>query len=109
MKKLLTISIALLILSCSKKEEKKVTEPNNSVSENTNLENDKNKLSILLNSLEDKSQFFDISSSKPKSIKGKKGTIIHLVPKDLELENGNKLGTNLKIELKELTNQKDFF
>lgn len=109
MKKVILLLATIFSISCSNKEEKKVNTINNPVSEISTLEDDKDRLSSLLNALEDKSLFFDVSSSKPKSIKGKKGTIIHLVPKDLELENGNKLGTNLKIELKELVNQNDFF
>jgi len=99
-----------LILSCTKKEEIKIEKTNNINSEQTiadNLENDKQSLFDLLSKFEDQSQFFNLSNSKNSDIKGKKGTIIHIVPSNLELENGNKITSKIKVELKELTNQKD--
>lgn len=114
MKKTITLLALIILVSCSKKEEK--SEPNSNTveineekatSENSQL--DKQKVMNFLASLEDKSQFFTVSSSKANTVKGKKGTIIHIDPKNLELENGESLGKNLKIELKELTNQNDFF
>jgi hypothetical protein len=112
MKKLFTISIALLLISCTKKEGIKTEKSNEISSEETilsDLENDKHTLLSLLNKFEDKSQFFTISNSKNKDVKGKKGTIIHIIPNNLELENGGVITGNLKVELKELTNQKDLF
>lgn len=112
MKKLLSLSIVFLILSCTKKEEIKVDKTNTINSEKTiadNTENDKQALFNLLNKFEDESQFFNVSNSKNNEVKGKKGTIIHIVPNNLELENGGVITGNLKVELKELTNQKDLF
>ncbi len=112
MKKLFSLSIILLLLSCAKKEEIKVDKTNTINSEQTiadNTENDKQALFELLSKFEDKSQFFNLSNSKNSEVKGKKGTIIHLVPNNLELENGGAITGNLKLELKELTNQKDLF
>lgn len=108
MKKTLLAICALLIISCSKKEEK--TEQKNIQEEKQIVENTSQsieKLQALLSRFEDQSQFFDISSSKPSLVKGKKGTIIHIDLKNLELENGQAIGNNLKVELKELTNQND--
>ncbi len=110
MKKLLTISTILLFFSCAKKEEIKTEKKSSINSEKTiadNLENDKKSLFNLLSKFENQSQFFNISSSKPSIVKGKKGTIIHIVPSNLELENGNKITGKIKVELKELINQKD--
>ena len=110
MKKTLLAICTLLIVSCSKKEEK--SEQKNIQEEKQIVENTTQsieKLQILLSQFEDKSQFFDISALKPSLVKGKKGTIIHIVPNNLELENGKAIGNKLKIELKELTNQKDLF
>lgn len=110
MKKLLTISTVLLFFSCAKKEEIKTEKTNGINSEQTiadNFENDKKSLLNLLSKFEDASQIFTISNSKNSEVKGKKGTIIHVVPSNLELENGNKITGKIKVELKELTNQKD--
>lgn len=112
MKKLLSLSILVLFLSCSKKEVLKTDKTDTLNSEKTianTFENDKRALFDLLNKLEDQSQYFEIPSSKPNLVKGKKGTIIHVIPNHLELENGTAITGNLKVELKELTNQKDLF
>jgi len=110
MKKIIFTLCIVLQLSCTKKEETKVEKTNVINTEQTiadNVENDKQSLSDLLSKFEDESQFFDISNLKTSKITGKKGTIIHLVPNNLELENGSAITSNLKVELKELTNQKD--
>jgi hypothetical protein len=110
MKKIIFTFCVVLLLSCNKKEEIKIEKTTNSNSEQTiadNFENDKKSLFDILSKFEDASQFFTISNSKNSEVKGKKGTIIHVVPSNLELENGNKITGEIKVELKELTNQKD--
>lgn len=110
MKKLLYLSIVLFFLNCTKKEALKNEQHNATESEQkiaADTEKDKQTLFDLLSKWEDKSQFFNVSSSKPSVVKGKKGTIIHLVPNNLELENGDKISGEIQVELKELTNQMD--
>jgi hypothetical protein len=63
------------------------------------------KLNDYLKKYEEPSQTFNVSSSKPTQVKGKKGTIILVTPSDLETIDGKAIGKNIEIELKELINQ----
>ncbi len=54
---------------------------------------------------EEPSQIFKVKTDKPTQIKGKQGTIISINPTDLVTENGQPVGKNIEVELKELTNQ----
>jgi hypothetical protein len=65
------------------------------------------KLNNFLEGLDKSSQIFNVSTTKPSKVNGKKGTIIFLKPNDLVTENGQPLGKTIQVELKELTNQSD--
>ncbi len=63
------------------------------------------KVNDFLKQYEEPSQTFKISADKPTQVKGKQGTIISINPTDLVTENGQQVGQNMEVELKELTNQ----
>jgi hypothetical protein len=63
------------------------------------------KVNDFLKQYEEPSQIFKISAEKPTKIKGKQGTTISINPTDLVTENGQPVGNNIEVELKELTNQ----
>ena len=62
------------------------------------------KVSGALKQFEDPSQKFKVSADKESRVNGKQGTIISINPADLVTENGQPLGKNIDVELKELTN-----
>lgn len=64
-----------------------------------------NKINEYLKQFEEPSQIFNVSSEKPSKVEGKLGTIISINPDDLIEIDGNEIGQNIEIELKELTNQ----
>ncbi len=64
-------------------------------------------LTDYLKKSEEPSQFFTVSSSKPTQVKGKNGTIISIDPANLETVDGKPLGPDIRVELKELTDQGD--
>lgn len=107
---ILLITLTISLFGCSKKEEVKILNTKTVVDSKLKTnEIDKQKLATFLNQFEIKSQFFTVSSTNSSKITGKKGTIIRINPSDLEFENGDKIIGQLKIELKELTNQKELF
>ena len=70
----------------------------------------KNDLSIIdnyLNQIDSSSQYYVVSGKKSTSIKGRKGTILYIVPSNLETEKGLAVFDSIKIELKELHTQKE--
>lgn len=58
----------------------------------------------LLTDLAEKPQQLSTASNKPTKVKGKKGTIIHINPNELETIDGSPFGNTIQIELLELTN-----
>lgn len=65
------------------------------------------KLNNILDQFAAPSQFFEVPADRESVIKGEKGTTLFIDPQDLELVNGQKLGSTIKVELKELTSQSD--
>jgi len=63
------------------------------------------KLNAFLKKFEEPSQFFQATSDKPIKVTGKQGTIIHINAADLEMENGDPVGKDIRIELTELSTQ----
>lgn len=63
------------------------------------------KVNDFLKQYEEPSQIFKVTGDKPTQVKGKQGTIIFINPTDLVTENGQPVGKNIEVELKELTNQ----
>lgn len=63
------------------------------------------KVNDFLKQYEEPSQTFKISADNPTQVKGKQGTIISINPTDLVTENGQPVGKNIDVELKELINQ----
>jgi hypothetical protein len=61
-----------------------------------------------LKKLETPSQIIKTKSKTPSIVKGKKGTTIYVNPDDLETVDGGQIAETIEIELKELTNQKEF-
>lgn len=88
--------------SCNNSEMKK----NNEIPINfINYKDEASKLNDILKKYEEPSQIFKVSSDKPTVIIGKKGTKISINPNDLITESGKPFGKDIKVELKELTNQ----
>lgn len=61
------------------------------------------KLAELLRQFEEPSQKFNVPSGKVTKVTGKKGTVISINPDNLMTENGQPLGKEIEVELKELT------
>lgn len=106
MKKYLFIAL-LCVTAC--KNEPAVTETNvteTSASAYTS-KYDRSEFNTFLKNIEDTPQILTVSAKKPSSVKGKKGTVITVNPADLETESGKPLGSEINVELKELTNVAD--
>jgi hypothetical protein len=104
MKKLtgLLLYISLSLFACDNPDKETSANDQTNVSE---PKQETGKLNAYLKKFEEPSQTFNISSSKPTQVKGKKGTIISINPSDLETIDGKPVGNNMQIELKELTSQ----
>ncbi|RZJ67935.1 MAG: hypothetical protein EOO50_03680 [Flavobacterium sp.] len=94
---LLLFFVSTLAISCAEK------------SETTDFKKQSGLLSEHFSSLDNSTQKFEISFDKPSLVKGEKGTIIHVVPENLETENGKPIGSEIHVELKELFTSDDFF
>ena len=70
-----------------------------------NLKKDVKKLNDIMNRYYKSSQTFEVLSNDSTQIKGNQGTIIYLKPNDLETISGKPIGKNIKVVLKEMTNQ----
>ena len=104
MKKLirLFILVSLAIASCKNEE------PKTESTESKQLVDPKQefaKLNEFLRKFDEPSQTFNAPTDKLIKVKGRQGTVIRINPSDLETENGQPLGKNVEIELKELTSQ----
>ena len=104
MKKLsrLLLFISLSISACNNPDNKTSTNDQTDVSL---PKHETGKLNNYLKKFEEPSQIFNVSTSKPTPVKGKKGTIVSINPSDLETVDGRPIGKKIQIELKELTNQ----
>lgn len=84
------------------------TTPANKTSDNNlmpDLKSEFTKVNELLKQYEEPSQIFKVTADKPMKVRGKQGTIISINPADLVTENGQPMGKNIEVELKELINQ----
>src|SRR5678816_1722044 len=61
-------------------------------------------LNDALKKYEEPAQLFNVSSSMLSTVKGKKGTVIQIIPGDLEKADGGAINGDIQVELKELTN-----
>lgn len=68
----------------------------------------KAELEDLMDQVRDTPQILTAPASKKSSVKGKKGTIIQVDPKNLETVDGSPLGKNISVELLELTKSGEF-
>lgn len=95
---ILLVAFTGFLFGC-KKEVKQTSPPRPSVQ----LE----QLDKMLSSIAEKPQYFSVSSNKTSTVKGAKGTVIHVNPSQLESINGSPLADNIQIELLELKNKAD--
>lgn len=100
MKKLLLFSLMFVVFSCG-------TNKDSQNNEKELLANKKDYISFL-ESLRNKVQTFQISSSGDTIIKGKFGVIVEIDSEDLETMDGSGLGKKIEIELIEIKDKKDF-
>lgn len=84
-----------------------ITPDSKSQEEKNSILSDKRKLDSVLTLQEAPSQFINTSAQKPTTIIGRKGTILYINPEDLVTGDGSPLGSEIRVELKELTNQRD--
>jgi hypothetical protein len=106
MKKLTGLLPYFLILIFSCDNQSKPTQPNDDNTNSSEPKQEVGKLNDYLKKQEEPSQTFTIISSKPTQVKGKKGIIISVNPNDLATVDGNPIGKNIQIEIKELTDQR---
>jgi len=95
----LLFTVAFGLISCNSNQ---ATLDNNSIPD---AKTEIGKVNDFLKRYEEASQTFKVSAGKPTKVTGKQGTIISIDPSDLVTENGQPLGKNIEVELKELTNQ----
>lgn len=100
----LLLSLSIAFLACDNSEPSPASE---NPTEARAPEQDAGKLNDYLRKYEEPSQIFTVSSAKPSEVKGRKGTVISINPSDLETSGGGPVGADIKVELKELTNQRD--
>ncbi|MBL7808585.1 MAG: hypothetical protein JNN28_12245 [Saprospiraceae bacterium] len=55
---------------------------------------------------EEPSQFYSVTIALQSKVTGKNGTVLYINPDDLAAENGQPIGKNIEVELKELSNQR---
>jgi len=105
MKKLIGIFIvtAFALTGCNNQQQQMETSDNNPVQ--ADPKHEFVKLDEFLRKFDEPSQTFKEPTNKLIKVKGKQGTIIYINPSDLEAENGQPLGKDVEIELKELSNQ----
>jgi hypothetical protein len=101
MKSILRIFILTIygLTSCINNQTNSESEPISDIKTEVVKNND------FLKRYEEPSQTFKVLSDKPTRVTGKQGTIISINPYDLVTENGQTIGKNIEVELKELTNQ----
>src|ERR1035438_1809197 len=99
--KALFIFIFIAIISCNNQENKT---KGDEIKSQDDPKKEIANLNEFLTKFDEPSQVFKASTDKPIKVTGKQGTIIHINPSYLELENGKPPGKEVEIELKELTN-----
>jgi hypothetical protein len=93
----------IALTSCNNQPEK--TETTESKLTQSDPKGEFAKLNQFLRKFEEPSQAFKAPSDKRIKVVGKQGTIFHINPADLETDNGQQIGKEVEIELKELSNQ----
>lgn len=104
MRKLLCLFIPLLVVLVSCESNSTAVRVADSFFEAEGQQEIRN-LNEHLRKYESPSQFYSISSENPAEVQGNKGTVISVNPADLETLSGHILGNEIKIELRELTDQ----
>jgi hypothetical protein len=107
MKNCMLLLFLTVIISCNNSKESQ-PKGNSTIQPLENNEANVKQINDLLNSLNDNPQIFNVSSNKPTVVKGKKGMKVYIDPNDLETENGNPVNGQIKVELIEATESKDF-
>jgi hypothetical protein len=95
----------IAMTSCNSQTEK--TESAESKSSQSDPKEEFAKLNQFLRKFDEPLQTFR-GGSKLIKVTGKNGTIIHINPADLEMENGERVGKDIDIELKELSTREQF-
>lgn len=99
----------LVFLSCNNQTTSdKETQKEQETKPEINLKQEANNLCNFLKKYQDTVELYKISGIKTSLVKGKKGTQITVIPADLETEDGQPVGKNIDLELKELITKEDF-
>ena len=101
-----TIIFFAALTSCSNQQTTAINSPSAIRTPASKPETEIKRLNDLLVKYEEPSQLFKVLTAEPTQVKGKQGTIISINPSDLTTESGEPLGKEIKIELKELMNQR---
>ncbi|MGX7666724.1 hypothetical protein [Flavobacterium pedocola] len=110
----LFLLVTFTLVSCTKnqavseKETSEIETSDNNVA-TADFKAESKKINDFLKQYEEPSQVFKVTAGKPTKVIGKQGTIISINPADLVMENGQAIGKNIEVELKELTNQEQLF
>ena len=94
--------IASIVLTSCNNEESKTEDIE---VEQVNPKEEFAKLMKFMRKFDESAQILKAPTNKLIKVRGKKGTIIHINPDDLETESGQPIGKDVQIELKELSNQ----
>lgn len=103
---LLLLTISTLFTSCKKEA---TGTPKTATVQTDNPKASIEALNSEIKQYEVPSEFFKVSVKNPSVVKTKLGTTLYINPSDLETKNGTALGTDITVEIKELTNQQDLF
>ncbi|MEO8085600.1 MAG: hypothetical protein ABI763_02200 [Bacteroidota bacterium] len=104
MKKLLVVIFAWSFALCSCNNEQRTNDTEPGLAQIV-PKDEFAKLRTFMEKFDEPSQTFKAPSDQLIKVKGKQGTIIHLNPADLETEDGQPIGKEVVIELKELSNR----
>jgi hypothetical protein len=117
MTKYISFIAALFLVACSNNPTQKLivaidadsttSLPIIATQQNAEIVNNTEKSEVISNKT--KPQIFNFPSNKVSSIVGTKGLKVTIDPQNLETINGAAIGSNIELELKEMTNQRDLF
>jgi hypothetical protein len=91
---ILSLLVVAIFIGCDTKQEKKV---------HINPLNELKQVDNLLLEIAEKPQQLTVPSGKKTTVRGAKGTVLHVDPKQLETLDGSPLGGDIQIELLEMT------
>ena len=100
------ILFTLILFSCNTESDTSKKQ-NPGDNEKRDFKNDLSITDNYLSQMDSSSQFYVVSGKKSTTIIGRKGTILHIIPSNLETEKGLAFFDSIKIELKELHTQKE--